>query len=113
MKKDSSLDLHVPWLQVVNLVSNLVVFKHYDFKSFLQKLIEVVMKIVPVDACLIYFYDRERKELILVASKKSHDELIGNITLKKGEGITGWVAEHHKTVAIEKEAYKDARFKSF
>lgn len=104
---------HVPWVEVVNLLSDLVVFKHYGFNEFLQKLIKVVITVVPVDACLIYFYDRERKELILVGSKKLHDELIGNITMKKGEGITGWVVEHNETVAIEKEAYKDTRFKAF
>lgn len=114
MNKKNSIDsLHVPWLEVVTILSNLVVFKHYDFNEFLQKLMKVVVKIVPVDACLIYFYDRERKELTLVASKKPHDELLGHISMKKGEGITGWVVEHSQTVAIEKEAYRDPRFKPF
>lgn len=106
-------NLRVPWLEVVNLLSELVVFKTYDFDEFLKKVIKVGIKIVPVDACLIYFYDRENNKLILVGSKKSHTNLLGNITLEKGEGITGWVVENNKTVAIEKEAYKDPRFKSF
>lgn len=33
--------------------------------------------------------------------------------MRKGEGITGWVAEHQQTVALEKQAYKDPRFKFF
>jgi uroporphyrinogen-III synthase len=101
------------WLTIINLLSDLVVFKHYDFNEFLQKLIKVVNQVIPVDSCLIYFYDKERKELILVGSKKRHDELLGQVTMKKGEGITGWVVEHKKTVCLEKEAYKDPRFKFF
>ena len=114
MEKSKKVEsLNVPWLEVVTLLSNLVVFKHSTFDEFLQKLIQIVIKVIPVDACLIYFYDKAQKELTLVASKKSHNELLGNITLKKGEGITGWVVEHNKAVAIEKEAYKDSRFKPF
>ncbi len=103
----------VPWFTIIGLLSDLVVFNHYDFNEFLQKLIKVVNQVIPVDACLIYFYDRERKELILVGSKRRHDELLGHITMKKGEGITGWVVVHGKTVVLAKEAYKDPRFKFF
>lgn len=113
MDKLISKDNSLPWFNIINLLSNLVVFNHYDFNEFLQKLIKIVIQVIPVDACLIYFYDRQRKELILVGSKKRHDELLGHITMKKGEGITGWVVEHGKTVALEKEAYKDPRFKFF
>lgn len=112
-KKNKIESLNVPWFEVVTLLSNLVVFKHYSFDEFLKKLITVMIKIVPIDACLIYFYDREKKQAILVGSKKSHTQLLGNITLNKGEGITGWVVEHKKTVSIENEAYTDPRFKFF
>ena len=103
----------VPWATIINLLSGLTVFNHYDFNEFLQKLIKVVNQVIPVDACLIYFYDNDKKELILVGSKKKHDELLGHHMMKKGEGITGWVVEHEKTVVLEKEAYKDPRFKFF
>ncbi|SRR5258708_6922372 len=98
---------------VINLLSELVVFNQYDFQQFLQKFIKIVLQVIPVDSCLIYFYDREKKQAILIGSKKLHDQQIGNIIMKEGEGITGWVAEHQKTVVIEKEAYKDPRFKYF
>jgi len=38
---------------------------------------------------------------------------LGKIILKEGEGITGWVAENKKTVAIKEKAYLDPRFKFF
>lgn len=98
---------------VINHLSELVVFHQSDFQQFLKKLITIIGEIVPVDSCLIYFYDRDTKQLILEGSKKSHTQQMGKITLSHGEGITGWVAAHQRTVALEKEAYKDKRFKSF
>lgn len=98
---------------LLSMLSNLVVFRSHDFEQFLKKLIKIIIKVIPVDSCFIYFYDREKKELILVASKKTHKKQIGNISLKRGEGITGWVAAHKKTVVLEKNAYKDERFKFF
>lgn len=99
--------------EVINLLSDLVVFNHYDFHEFLQRLIKVVSTIVPADSCFIYFYDRRTKQSILIASKKSHEDAIGNVVIKEGEGITNWVVQHEKTVTIEEHAYKDPRFKSF
>ena len=100
-------------LEVVDLLSQLIVFDSYNFQQFLKKLISLLTKFVPVDSCLIYFYDRETKQLILVGSKHSHKKLLGKITLKTGEGITGWVAVHKQTVVLTKNAYRDERFKAF
>lgn len=100
-------------VDTVHLLSELVVFKSYTFDEFLKKLIKLLNNIIPVDSCLIYFFDTEKKELILCASKKSHKKLVGKITMKRGEGITGWVAAHEKTVVLKNAAYKDERFKVF
>jgi len=100
-------------LEVINLLSDLVVFNQYDFHQFLKQFIKVIMQIVPTDSCLIYFYDQSRKEAVLIGSKKPHEEAIGHIMMKQGEGITSWVAENKQTVAIEEKAYQDKRFKFF
>ena len=97
----------------VNLLADLVVFDSYDFRQFLKKLITLLTGIIPVDACLIYFYDRHSKELILIGSKKTHEKLMGKLSMRKGEGITGWVAAHKQTVILKKKAYEDDRFKAF
>lgn len=107
MPKNNSL------LETVNMLSELVVFETYDFTEFLKKLIKLILQCIPADSCLIYFYDTAHQELILTASKKPHGKLIGKIKMRTGEGITGWVAEHKKTVILKKEAYKDSRFKQF
>lgn len=113
MKEDNIVLQNSSLLKVINHLAELVVFDSYEFNHFLKKLIKVITEIIPVDSCFIYFYDRDKKELILVGSKKPHTEELGKIVLKKGEGITGWVAEHQKTVALETKAYQDPRFKFF
>lgn len=102
---------HTAVLSVINHVAQVMAFDGDNFDEFLKKLIIVVLEIIPVDSCLIYFYDRHTKKLTLIGSKKPHKEELGKIVLHKGEGITGWAAEHAKIVVIEKEAYKDPRFK--
>ncbi len=99
--------------QIINLLSELVVFNQYDFNQFLSRLIKIITQIIPSDSCFIYFYDKGAKRLILVGSKKPHAEEMGNIVMREGEGITGWVVQHHITVAIEEKAYLDSRFKFF
>lgn len=113
MKKDNTGLQNQSLLKVINLLAELVIFDSYEFNQFLKKLIKVITEVIPVDSYFIYFYDREKKILILVGSKKPHTEELGKIVLRKGEGITGWVAEHQQTVALEKQAYKDPRFKFF
>jgi uroporphyrinogen-III synthase len=103
----------VGMIEIINLLSQLTVFESYDFGLFLKKLIRLLIKVIPVDSCLIYFYDREHNRLILVASRKSKKKLLGKISLKRGEGITGWAAAHGKTVVLEKKAHQDKRFKFF
>ncbi|MEK7571394.1 MAG: ANTAR domain-containing protein [Patescibacteria group bacterium] len=103
----------VNWPEIIHLLADMVVFHHYEFDDFLKKLVSVTLSVVPVDSCLIYYYDTDKKTLSLIGSKRSHEDLIGNIIIKKGEGITGWVLENKQTVALTKEAYKDPRFKFF
>ncbi len=107
MRKKNSL------ATIVGLLADLTVFQSLDFQTFLKKLVKLLGDIIPVDSCLIYFYDRQKKLFILAASKKPHKKLIGKITLKEGEGITGWAAIHKETVVLKKNAYQDYRFKKF
>ncbi|MEI6533305.1 MAG: ANTAR domain-containing protein [Candidatus Roizmanbacteria bacterium] len=103
----------ITWVEIVTLLADLVVFESLQFNEFLKKLIKLLSQLIPADSYLIYLYDREKNQLILVGSKKSKAKLVGKLTMKSGEGITGWVVEHKKPVILEKEAYKDERFLFF
>lgn len=111
MEKNGALNHSLA--QVIHILYEIVVQKKYTFNSFLQRFIEIIQEIIPADSCLIYFYDLDTKNFILIGSKKPHPEQIGNIVMKEGEGITGWVAKNKQTVAIEEKSYDDPRFKPF
>jgi len=55
----------------------------------------------------------EGEHLVLRASKNAHPEVVDRLKLRVGQGITGWVAEHHEPVAISEKAAQDPRFQFF
>lgn len=81
--------------------------------ELLQKFCTMIVEQLNADSILIYLFDENREELILRASDKPRGDHVGTIKLKLGEGITGWVAEKRKIVAISRHASDDPRFKSF
>jgi uroporphyrinogen-III synthase len=69
----------------------------------LGKVVEFISAVAMFDSCFVYVL--EENELVLRASKYPHAEV--------GRGITGWVAEHKRPVALGRNAFKDPRFQSF
>lgn len=82
-----------------------------ELNELLDEIVNITDELTHADSCLIYILDSKKNELVLRASKNPHSSLIKRITLKVGEGITGWVAREGKVVAIGKDASKDPRFK--
>jgi signal transduction protein with GAF and PtsI domain len=77
----------------------------------LDRIVEFVSDLVSCDSCLIYVLDGN--DLVLRASKNPHPEEVDRLTVRVGQGITGWVAEHLEPVALERNASQDGRFRSF
>jgi len=84
-----------------------------ELAEVLDQIIGLVNQVTRGDSCLLYLLDEAEQELVLQASKNPHPQNIGSLRLKLGEGITGWVAQEQKTVAISQNASKDPRFKLF
>jgi uroporphyrinogen-III synthase len=61
----------------------------------------------------VYLIEKESDEIVLRASQVPHVMDVGLLTMKMGEGVTGWVAEHKSVVALSANASADARFKRF
>jgi signal transduction protein with GAF and PtsI domain len=80
-------------------------------QTVLELVVEFVSAVVQCDSCLVYV--SEGNELVLRASKNPHADVMGRLKLRMGEGITGWVAENKKPVAIPHDALLDRRFQSF
>jgi signal transduction protein with GAF and PtsI domain len=82
-----------------------------DFHQVLDRVVEFATALVKCDSCLIYVLEGEH--LVLRASKNAHPNIVDRLKLRVGQGITGWVAEHHETVAISEKAALDPRFQFF
>jgi signal transduction protein with GAF and PtsI domain len=79
--------------------------------TVLKLVVEFVSTVVKCDSCFLYVL--EGNDLILRASQNPHAEVVNRLTLRMGQGITGWVAENKKPVAIASHASSDPRFQSF
>lgn len=77
----------------------------------LEEIVEFLNEIVGADSCFIYVL--EEKDLVLRASKNPYPELVGNLRIPMGVGITGWVGERRELVAIPGGAMLDPRFRRF
>src|SRR3989442_3244827 len=80
--------------------------------EMLRELIRLAVQVTACDACLIYLAEPEG-DVVLRASQLPHTNEIGHIRIRLGEGVTGWVAEHKSSVALESKAAADKRFKQF
>lgn len=77
----------------------------------LSRVVHFVSTLVRCHSCFIYVLEGD--VLVLRASKNPHPEAIDRLTLKLGQGITGWVAEHRQPVAVSQHASQDPRFQVF
>ncbi|HUA00601.1 MAG TPA: GAF domain-containing protein [Candidatus Aquilonibacter sp.] len=77
----------------------------------LGRVVRFISDFIGCDSCFIYVL--EGRDLMLKASKNPHADVLDNLTIRVGQGITGWVAQHKKSVSIPRKAYEDSRFRSF
>src|SRR5258706_1242757 len=81
------------------------------FHEVLDRVVEFASALVKCDSCLVYVLEGE--ELVLRPSMSAHPEVVDRLKLRVGQGIAGWVAEHHEPVAISEKAAQDPRFQFF
>jgi two-component system, response regulator PdtaR len=90
-----------------------IVSSNLSMDEMLGEVVGLTVQASDCDACLVYLIDHTSGEIVLRASQVPHAADLGNLRLKIGEGITGWVAEHKSVVALPSNAASDARFKRF
>lgn len=90
-----------------------IVSSELSLDEMLGEIVGLTVQVTACDACLVYLIERENNEIVLRASQVPHQVDLGNIRLKVGEGITGWVVEHRSVVALPANASADRRFKKF
>ncbi len=81
------------------------------FDALLHEIVEFAAAVVTCDSCFVYVLEDE--QLVMRASRNPHPEAVGKLTLKLGQGIAGWVAQHQQPVVIARNAALDSRFQLF
>ncbi len=84
-----------------------------ELNDLLAHIVDMVINVTGADSCFIYLYDDQNNNLTLRAANAGQKDIVGEIRLKLGEGVTGWAAKEKKPVALSSKAYTDPRFKSF
>jgi len=97
-------------LRLLQQISRFMV-KEASLQDVLAGINALIVEFMHCDSCLIYLVDGD--ELVLCSSNDPKTDLLGSVRLKRGEGLTGWVAKNRRLLAISREAYRDERFKRF
>ena len=97
---------------LLHRISN-IVSSGLELEKILRELVDMILTVTDADACLVYLVDPASEEIVLRASHLPHTDEIGRLSLRMGEGITGWVAQHQSVVALPYRASADTRFKAF
>ncbi len=84
---------------LLHRISN-IVSSELSLDEMLGEIVGLTVQVTDCDACLVYLLDRDTDEVVLRASQVPHAAALGNLRMKVGEGVTGWVAEHKSVVAL-------------
>lgn len=97
-------------LRLFQKISRFMV-REMSLPEVLRGVVSLVVEFMQCDSCLVYLLDGDR--LVLCASNDVTTGVVGTVSLKLDEGLTGWVARERRLLSISREAYNDPRFKYF
>jgi uroporphyrinogen-III synthase len=106
------MDTPTSQVELLHRISN-IFSSELSLDEMLGEIVGLTVQVTGCDACLVYLIERETSEIVLRASQVPHQVDLGNIRMKMGEGVTGWVVEHRSVVALPAHAAADVRFKRF
>lgn len=87
-----------------------IVSSDRSVNEMLGEIVGLTVQVTGCDACLVYLTEPDTGEIVLRASQVPHAAEIGHLSVRMGEGITGWVAQHNSIVALPRNASADNRF---
>jgi phosphotransferase system enzyme I (PtsP) len=71
-----------------------------DIDTFLQQLVVTVSSHMHVDVCSIYLFDASEATLTLVATHGLNSSLIGQVSLRLGEGLVGSALKEMRAISV-------------
>ena len=106
------MDVIVSQVALLHRISS-IVSSDRSLDEMLGELVGLAAQVTECDACLVYLLEEASGEIVLRASQLPHAAELGKLSIRMGEGVTGWVAEHNSVVALSSSASSDPRFKRF
>ncbi len=105
----SSADERRVLYEIIRTVSSSV-----DLEKVLSAIVELVTQQTRAHATLIFIVEGPNDALVLrsVSDERYRDQ-IGVVSMRRGEGLAGWVAQHREPVFIAENALQDPRVKYF
>jgi GAF domain-containing protein len=95
--------------EIIRTVSSSV-----DLERVLGAIVELVTEQTRAHATMIFIAEGPDGALVLRSvSDERYREQIGQVSMARGEGLAGWVAEHREPVFIAEHALQDPRVKYF
>src|SRR5258708_40250595 len=88
-----------------------IVSSELSLHEMLGEIVGLTVQVTHCDACLVYLLDKASGEIVLRASQVRHASAIGTLSMKMGEGVTGWGAEHQSEGGLGANASRDHRCK--
>src|SRR5712692_7539815 len=68
--------------------------------ELLELIIRETTSAIGTDVCSLYLLTPPGRELLLTATNGLNEDMVGQVTMKVGEGITGWVAESRRPAVV-------------
>jgi sigma-B regulation protein RsbU (phosphoserine phosphatase) len=87
------------------------IFSEINLDSLLNKIVAKICLFLDCEESSIFLYNSITDELYFETATGENQAVLKQITLKKNEGIAGWIASHLKSVIIN-DCAKDHRFSS-
>jgi len=73
----------------------------------------LIVAATDTDVCFVHVLDDGGGALTLTGATPPFEDQVGRIRLPVGEGVTGWVASHHKPAVITADKETDPRYRYF
>jgi phosphotransferase system enzyme I (PtsP) len=89
-----------------------VVSDNSSIEELLTKTVEMTARHMKTDVCSVYLFDDAADTLTLKATRGLNPELVGRVTLKLGEGITGLALKELRTIC-ENHGSRHPNYKFF
>ncbi len=86
-------------------------YAELDYKLLLDKTAEKIKNYLDCEGAAFFLYDPLKQQLHFEVATGSKSDALKTITIRKGEGIAGWIAEKEESVLIN-DCEKDERFTS-